>query len=146
MAKYSPDEVGFLDEMSKDERVIGRRYGRSLMGTRAAKKKVFVRGRRTSLEALLSLDGIVAGTVVEGSMTKDLFLKYLENIVVSLSWHMFFTLTNNLNCTKMPKCTAYPGPLSVLVMDNASIHHGYEILELVDRFGRLSCLLPQRWS
>jgi transposase len=85
MAKYSPDEVGFLDEMSKDERTIGRRYGRSPKGTRAVKRQVFVRGRRTSMEALLSLDGIITGTVVEGSMTKDLFLKYLEDIVVSVT-------------------------------------------------------------
>jgi transposase len=35
----------------------------------------------------------------------------------------------------MPICTAYPGPLSVLVMDNAKIHHGDAILELADRFG-----------
>ena len=34
----------------------------------------------------------------------------------------------------MPLCSAYPGPLSVLVMDNACIHHGDEILELADRF------------
>jgi transposase len=88
MAKHSPDEVGFLDEMSKDERVIGRRYGRSRKGTLATKKQVFVRGRCTSTEALLSLDGIITGTVVEGSMTKDLFLKYLENIVVSLSYFL----------------------------------------------------------
>ena len=30
---------------------------------------------------------------------------------------------------------AYPGLLSVLGMDNTKIHHGHEILELVDRFG-----------
>jgi hypothetical protein len=41
-----------------------------------------VRGRRTSTEALLSLEGIVAGTVVEGSMMKETFLHYLEFIVV----------------------------------------------------------------
>jgi transposase len=35
----------------------------------------------------------------------------------------------------MPLCAPYPGPLSVLVMDNARIHHGDEILELADRFG-----------
>lgn len=40
----------------------------------------------------------------------------------------------------MPLCTAYPGPLSVLVMDNARIHHGEEILELADRFGNLAQL------
>jgi hypothetical protein len=43
----------------------------------------------------------------------------------------------------MPLTTPYPGPLSVLVMDNARIHHGYEILELADRFGvRIEYLPP----
>jgi hypothetical protein len=83
MAQYSPEEIGFLDEMSKDGRSIGRRYGRSQKNKRAQKKQVFVRGRRTSTEAHLTLDGIVAGTVVEGSMTKELFLEYLEFNVVS---------------------------------------------------------------
>lgn len=84
MSQYSPEELGFLDETSKDERTVGRRYGRSRKGRRAEKKQPFVRGRRTSTEALLTLDGIVAGTVVEGSMTKAMFLEYLEFIVVSL--------------------------------------------------------------
>jgi transposase len=35
----------------------------------------------------------------------------------------------------MPLCTPFPGYLSVLVMDNARIHHGDEILELTQRFG-----------
>lgn len=41
---------------------------------------------------------------------------------------------------QMPLCTAYPGPLSVLVMDNAKIHKGDEILELADRFGTIISL------
>lgn len=85
MAQYGPEEVGFLDETSKDEKTLGRRYGRSKKGQRAEKKQVFVRGRRTSTEALLTLDGIVACTVVEGSMTKAMFLDYLEFNVVSLA-------------------------------------------------------------
>ena len=36
---------------------------------------------------------------------------------------------------QMPITSAYPGPLSVLIMDNARIHHGDEILVLADRFG-----------
>ena len=35
----------------------------------------------------------------------------------------------------MPLCAPFPRSLSVLVMDNARIHHGAEILELADRFG-----------
>ena len=41
------------------------------------------------------------------------------------------------------KCMPYPGPLSVLVMDNAAqIHHGNKILELPDHFGRNFGKLP----
>jgi transposase len=29
MAHYSPDEIGFIDELSTDRRAMGRRYGRS---------------------------------------------------------------------------------------------------------------------
>ncbi|KAF7969547.1 hypothetical protein HWV62_26949 [Athelia sp. TMB] len=83
MAQYSPEQLGFMDEVSKDERTTGRRYGRARKGRRAVKKQVFVRGRRTSTEALLTLDGIVAGTVVEGSMTRAMFLDFLELQVVS---------------------------------------------------------------
>ncbi|OJA14533.1 hypothetical protein AZE42_13964, partial [Rhizopogon vesiculosus] len=118
MAQYDPSELGFIDEMSKDERTPGRCYGWSKKGKCVEKQQVFVRGRRTSTEALLTLDGIIAATVVEGSMTQELFLDWPENIV-------------------LPKCSAYPGPLNVLVMDNAKIHHGAEVLELIDRFGAL---------
>ncbi|KAG1879265.1 hypothetical protein C8R48DRAFT_553154, partial [Suillus tomentosus] len=74
-----------IDETSKDERTPGRRYGRSQTGTHAQKKQVFVRGRWTSTEALLTLNGIVAATVVEGSVTQELFLEWLENIIVSFT-------------------------------------------------------------
>jgi hypothetical protein len=90
MGQYVPEQLGFLDETSKDERIPGRRYGRSKKGRRAEKKQVFVRGRRLSTEALLTLDGIVAGTVVEGSMTKVMFLEYLEYNVVSQHAFIFF--------------------------------------------------------
>jgi hypothetical protein len=91
MAQYSPEEVGFLNEMSKDACSVGRCYGRSRRNTRAQKKQAFVRGQRTSTEALLTLNGIVAGTVVEGSMMKELFLEYLEFNVVSSSSDIFST-------------------------------------------------------
>ncbi|OAX40795.1 hypothetical protein K503DRAFT_841438 [Rhizopogon vinicolor AM-OR11-026] len=53
MAQYDPSELGFIDETSKDEWT----------------------------PALLTLDGIITATVVEGSMTQELFLDWLENIV-----------------------------------------------------------------
>jgi transposase len=83
MAQYTSEQLGFLDEVSKDERTAFRTQGRSRKGTRASRKGVFVRGRRFSAEGLLSIDGMIANTVVEGSMTRALFLEYLEFTVVS---------------------------------------------------------------
>ena len=37
---------------------------------------------------------------------------------------------------------SYPGPLSVLVLNNAKIHHRGELLELSDRFGVCIMYLP----
>jgi transposase len=88
MGQYSADEIGFLDKFSKDERTIQRRRGRAKRGKRASMRGVFVRGRRVSGEGLLTLDGIVASTVVEGSMTREKFLHFLEHGIVSALQHM----------------------------------------------------------
>jgi len=85
MAQYSPEQLGFLDEVSKDERTAFRTCGRSRKGTRAVRKGVFVCSCRFSAEGLLLMDGMIATTVVEGSMTRALFLEYLEFTVVCLS-------------------------------------------------------------
>ena len=82
MAKYSAEELGFLDETSKDNCTPTCHFGRLRKGKRAEKKQAFVWGCRTLTEALLTLDGIVVGMVVEGSMTKVTFLEYLKFTVV----------------------------------------------------------------
>jgi len=84
MAQYSLKDIGFIDETSKDCRSIGWCYGRSQKNKHAQKKQPFVCGRRVSATGLLSLEGITARTVVEGSMTRELFLEFLEFNVVSL--------------------------------------------------------------
>ncbi|KAF8173628.1 hypothetical protein BJ912DRAFT_800640, partial [Pholiota molesta] len=53
MAQYAPEEIGFLDELSKDAR-----------------------------SGLLTLDGMVSGTVVKGSFTKKTFFAFMESVVV----------------------------------------------------------------
>jgi hypothetical protein len=82
MTQYSPEQLGFLDEVLKDKRTVFRTHGRFRKGTRAFMKGVFVHGHCFSAEGLLSIDGMIASTVVEGSMTRALFIEYLEFTVV----------------------------------------------------------------
>ena len=99
IAQYAPHELGFIDEVSKDERSIGRRYGRSRCGRRARKSQPFVRGRRTSTVGCLTLEGFVSGTSVEGSFTKVTFLDWLEHSLVSFSFFFCISyLSNNNSC------------------------------------------------
>ena len=99
MAQYTPEQLGFLDKVSKDERTSFRTRGRSFKGTRAVQKGVFVRGWRFSAKGLLSLDGMISCTVVEGSMTRARFLEYLEQSVVSCSLVILaFCVTYFIRC------------------------------------------------
>ncbi|KIK93574.1 hypothetical protein PAXRUDRAFT_48624, partial [Paxillus rubicundulus Ve08.2h10] len=69
-----------------------------------------------SLIAALALDeGIIAVSVVEGPFHHDTFYAFLRDDLLM--------------------CNPYPAPQSVLVMDNARIHHSDEIEELVQSFG-----------
>ena len=82
VAQYAPEEMIWIDETSKDERTLIRRNGRAKKSHRANMKGVFVRGRRLTAVAALSMDGIVAGHVVEGSLRRADFLLFLEDAVV----------------------------------------------------------------
>ena len=87
-----------------------------------------------------NMAGVMASnTVVEGSMTRHWFLKYLEHFVVCC--HRCITSSV---CylghyhIQMPLCTPFSGYLSILMMDNACIHHGDEILKLTQCFGNIA--------
>nr|GAT53351.1 transposase domain-containing protein [Mycena chlorophos] len=124
MAEYTPEQLGFIDETSKDERTRSRRYGRAKKGQRAVVREPFVRAVRLSATGLLTLDGMMSTRVVVGSMNRRAFIDFLEHHV-------------------MPLTTPFPGPLSVLVMDNAKIHHGDAIRDLANQYGvRIEYLPP----
>jgi hypothetical protein len=83
ITKYTPDQLIFLDEAAKDERTLTHSYGYALANVRAQKKVVFVRGKRYTMLPALSLDGILALDVMEGSCTKDRFQEFILSQVVS---------------------------------------------------------------
>ena len=82
MAEYTREQLGFLDETSKDEKTPGRRRGRAKKGRRAKRRQVSVCGHRLSGTGLLTIDGMVTSTVVEGLMTTESFCEFLEENVV----------------------------------------------------------------
>ncbi|GBB87335.1 hypothetical protein RclHR1_13790002 [Rhizophagus clarus] len=113
-----------MDEASKDERTLSREYGYFLKNTFATKKNVFVRGVRYTILPALSLQGIIAVDIMEGSCTKERFKEFvISNVVV-------------------PQMNAYPSEHSVLVLDNARIHHDKDLIEYIESFGGRVEFLP----
>lgn len=45
---------------------------------------------------------------------------------------LWFWKTSDLLAIKAPKLTPYPGPRSVVIMDNAAIHHDNEIQQIIE--------------
>jgi transposase len=126
---YSPEQLVFVDECSADRRV-GRGYGYALGGRRAIRKSFFVRGRRCvhaavsfnpqlsqliprySILPALSLDGILSLEIVEGSFTKLSFASFIDGL--------------------LDRMNPFPGPNSVIVMDNCRIHKSDLIQEMIE--------------
>jgi transposase len=84
IGQYPAEYLVFLDEVSKDDQTYARLWGRTARGMRAEKHNPFVRKRRLSMLAALALDeGIIASRVIEGSFTRESFLEYLRDDLVS---------------------------------------------------------------
>lgn len=78
-----PNMLMFGDEAGKDERTSNRHKGWSQRGTRCVQRKCFVRGKRFSILPILTLDGIIAHDIIEGSVTSKRFVEFLRELVVS---------------------------------------------------------------
>lgn len=84
IARYPTDYLICIDEVSKDNRTYSRLWGRTPRNTPAEQHNPFVRKQWLSMVAGLALDeGIVAARVVEGSFTKQTFMEYVRDDVVS---------------------------------------------------------------
>nr|GAT45666.1 predicted protein [Mycena chlorophos] len=123
ISQYTPEQLGFIDETSKNDKTPNRKRGRGPVGQRVVVDQQWVRGVRLTATGLLTIDGMLTSTVVEGSMHRDQFVAFLEGHV-------------------LPLCSPFPGPLSVLVMDNAKIHHGEDVYEVCAQAGVRVVYLP----
>lgn len=72
--------------------------------------------KRYHLLPAITVDGILDLLVYKGHTDKDGFVAWLENGV-------------------LPKMNRFPGPNSILVMDNASWHHDNRVTQLAKQYG-----------
>jgi transposase len=109
----NPDMFMFVDEAARNWHTLGCTKGWASLGRWCFQQGFFVRGQWFSILPVLTIDGIITHDIVPGSINANRFLQFLRELVIPLT-----------NC--------YPGPQSVLILDNCSIHHTEEIWALVE--------------
>ena len=93
----------FVDESGCDQRSGYRRTGWSPLGTTPVQTAEFRREQRYQILPAYTQDGIIFARIFQGSTDSTVFEEFIDQL--------------------LPLCGKWPEPRSVLVMDNASIHH-----------------------
>src|SRR5204863_9921179 len=94
----------FIDESAANERTLDRKYGWSRIGTQCVVTEELKKYKKWSILPVYTQDGYIAWDILHGSYTIELFKQCIETCVI-------------------PDTNAFPGPTSVLMMDNVKIHH-----------------------
>ena len=121
-----PDLFIFVDETGADGRDRMRRFGYSLRGKPAVANKLLFRGQHISAIAAISFDrGLLNCYTVIGSVNGDEFLSFIRKSL-------------------LPCITPFDGssPRSIVILDNASIHHVAGVVDTIQNAGALTYFLP----
>lgn len=112
LTDWTYEQLMYIDESAFNERTLDRKFGWAQVGTPARQIESFKRSKKWSILPLYTYDGFVDWKIIHGSFNADLFIQFLEEHVI-------------------PHTTPYPGPRSVLIMDNCRIHHD-EVSDIPD--------------
>ena len=81
MPGLDPAKLMFIDETGANTKMT-RRYGRAPRGERLVEAVPHGHWKTTTFVAALRADGLVAPMVTDGAMNGDLFVAYVEQILV----------------------------------------------------------------
>ena len=101
---FEAAQIVCVDESGSNDKEGDRNYGWSTQGSKAVVRRWLQRKPRVSVLAAYAVDGYCAARTFMGTCTGDIF----EDFIID---------------ELLPSCNAYPQPKSVIVLDNASIHH-----------------------
>ncbi len=103
LATMEAEQLVFLDESAANERSAHRKYGWAPVGITPHEYKSIKRSERWSILPAYTADGFITWEIIQGSYSTELFNDFVE-----------FNL--------LPFCNRFPGPRSIIVLDNARIH------------------------
>ena len=95
----------FIDESGINNKVGERQHGRGFKNQRIYSNVTGAKSKNISLLPAITIDGYITCSVYEGGVNGATFRSWVQNRL-------------------LPHCNPFPGPRSVIVMDNARIHKG----------------------
>ncbi len=125
ISHFNPDMMIWIDETGSDRRKSVRQYGYSLRGIPARHTQLRVGGRRVSAIPVMTTGGIEDVYVTKDSINGEKFVEFIIMCVLPLI--MPFDGHN---------------PNSIVIMDNASVHHVERVQEIISGVGAKLCFLP----
>ena len=125
ISTYVPGTLIWIDESGHDKRKSMRKYGYSMRGVRPIERKLFVRGVRYSAIPIMKIDGLQDVFLAKGTINGERFGHFVEDYL-------------------LPLLLPYSGmnPSSVVVLDNASIHHVESVVDMIKSTGAHLVFLP----
>jgi hypothetical protein len=100
VSQFTHEMLVFLDESAANDHTMHRKRGWAPYDISSRVK----RSERWSILPAYCSDGILARHIHQGEISEACFEWFLANEV-------------------LPRCSRFPGPKSVLILDNASVHH-----------------------
>ena len=122
---YLPEMFVFIDEVGFDFRNGIRRYGYAPRGKEATEKFPVFYNKRKNTIAAISMSGVLDAVTYDHNVSGETFANFLRKNMLQ-----HFQPFNGTN------------PHSIVVMDNASIHHTEEVTGLLQSIGVLVKFLP----
>lgn len=126
VSAYDPSMLIWIDESGCDRRNYIRKRGYSVRGMTPQDHCLMIRGIRYSAIPVMSMDGIHDITIFEGNVNGDRFENFVKNCLIPI--------LQPFNCVNKH---------SVVILDNASIHHVENVVDLIEnQFGARLLFLP----
>ena len=122
---FKPDQFVFVDETGSDARNHIRNYGYAIRGLTPSCHRNMIRGHRINVMAGMSTSGVVAVELTTSTVDTNVFFDFLRASLI-------------------PNMLPFNGsnPVSIVIMDNLSVHHSQEIKDLFKQMGILLLYLP----
>ncbi len=125
ISAFDPSMMLWVDESGCDRRNALRKYGYGIRGQPPQDRSLILRGKRYSAIGILSTERVEDVYITDGSVNGETLLDFVQRDMLPLL--MPFDGHN---------------PNSIVIMDNASIHHVDQVVELITSVGALVRFLP----